>query len=391
MAPRCRLRAILVCLIGSAAVVAAHALTTGGEGVTLATGPNLTILQPDLEARRLFVAEGNQSGGATSGTITIFDSASGQRTAQVKMPWPPSLLALDPSGGGVVAQGYPGQPYYLIDTQGRMRRLPALNAVAPDDTFSQSADHASLLPAVQVGDSVLQLRHGTNLNAFDLLLAGPGRKAARVTLQMEYPPVLIADAEARRLLVFGNASGPNSSEVMCAVLDMGTGTVLRRVPIGRGALFLALDRTLHRLFIDQFIAYNEPGSLTIMDSRTGSVMRTVAVGSSPDAVAVDERRHHVFVALTGTEHCPDPLAPYCSGGYFNGDGQVVELSSDGTRLRTWDIGGILGAVAVDPATGHLFVLDIGGAEPRPWWLPGWADGWWPSWPSAGRVIMLSTV
>jgi DNA-binding beta-propeller fold protein YncE len=353
-----------------------HALVSGGEGHALATGPSPYSLQLDAPAGRLFV-----STGYSDSAITVFDSTNGRRIALVNTPGSPGFVGLGPGGHGAVVATDGGQSHYLVDPHGGVRRLSTDQAVTPDTTASHWVyDRLATTPSwpMQVGNAVLEVRAEGDPTQLSLSLKRPGHPADRVTLPASTFLGLAADEGAQRLLLLGN--GP-----VLFVLDTSTGRLLRQVSLPADTSFMVLDRASHRVYAADI----DSGVVTIVDSRTGTVLRTERVGNHPDALAVDERHHHLFVALEGTEHCPSPRAEMGSGCYPNEDGQVIELGADGTRLRTWDIGGVPNALTVDPATGHLFVLDQG--EARPWWLPGWLDEWWfYRVTGSRRVVMLST-
>lgn len=380
---RKRLIALLCALVG-AITAAVPIITAGEEGQILATGHRPTALLLDHAAGRLLVSQAGRIAGAGDAVVSIFNSHSGQLLAQVGAQGSPEVVAWSLDRRGAVIEDTSRGSLLLVDSYGHAHGPVAPRPVVPDAENSTSVADTALFPGVRAGPASLRIVSGS------LYWTAADQEPRLIALPM-VPLTLIADPSARRVLVFGSRDaglpeafgGPG----VCSVIDTRTGKVQRTLSVGTGPWHPALDRHLHRAFV----ANAGSGTVTIIDSRTGRIVRTIDVGDHPAAVAVDERHHRVFVALQGTQVCP--ALSRCSGTDWAGDGQVVALTADGVRLHSWRTGGIPFAVAADDATGHVFVLDSGGAMHHPpSWLPGWLGRWWPesTKPAPGRVIMLSS-
>jgi len=120
------------------------------------------------------------------------------------------------------------------------------------------------------------------------------------------------------------------------------------------------------------------GRLYTIDVRNGSVLRVTAIGRNPTGLAVDDRSGHVFVATTG----PLGITTVRSGASASNDawvedggGTLTEVDgASGAIVGTMGVGVLPRLVAVDGATGRVFVASDGGLvrTADPWrWVPGW--------------------
>jgi len=92
------------------------------------------------------------------------------------------------------------------------------------------------------------------------------------------------------------------------------------------------------------------GSISTVDSGRATVLRTAPLATFPNHLTVDDASGHVFVAAdspTDTDHPPP--------------GDVTTLDArTGTRLAVQSVGSASSALAADPLTERLFVLDPSG-------------------------------
>jgi len=156
--------------------------------------------------------------------------------------------------------------------------------------------------------------------------------------------------------------GPSS----VVVLDALTGAVLSLVRLDGRAGALAVDEQDGRVFVLGAVA-TVPGALpfpfgrgsvSMLDATTGRLLGVTPVGVTPTALAVDARSRHVFVATEGpfTDRLSStPTAPGTVSILDAGSGQMVE---------TVGVGVAPAGVAVDPRSGHAFVVNLGLGAPQ---------------------------
>jgi DNA-binding beta-propeller fold protein YncE len=168
-----------------------------------------------------------------------------------------------------------------------------------------------------------------------------------------------------------------------SMLDARSGRVLRTILVGRdpatvvageptGRVFVVHGRPGHRgYFID-----NGSSGTDVLDARSGARLRTAAVGASPaddigaaiytHLVAVDPRTGHAFVI--------DRPAVDRKGTSTRGSVSVLDARS-GRVLRRIPVGTAPMALAVDETTTRLFVVNedperMPGKRPNLWgWIP----------------------
>ncbi len=153
---------------------------------------------------------------------------------------------------------------------------------------------------------------------------------------------------------YHDPSDPNGTVVM---IDVRTGQEIDAANVGVGPIAVAVNSRTGRVFVLtlnpsslDFSQDNQPpdlqqnGSVTVLDARNGDSLATTQVGLVPDALAVDEATGRVFVA--------------------NRDSHSVSLldGRTGHLLRTIPLDLTPYAVAVDAPTGRVFVA---GGEDSP--------------------------
>ncbi|MBI4679334.1 MAG: PQQ-binding-like beta-propeller repeat protein, partial [Elusimicrobia bacterium] len=78
-------------------------------------------------------------------------------------------------------------------------------------------------------------------------------------------------------------------------VDLGSGAVLKRIPVGNYPMAAAVNPNLNRVYVANYGS----NSLSMIDGATDAVLGTVAVGPAPKAVAVKKRGARVYVANSG--------------------------------------------------------------------------------------------
>jgi DNA-binding beta-propeller fold protein YncE len=213
-------------------------------------------------------------------------------------------------------------------------------------------------------------------------------------------PYAVAVSPAGRAFVVNRTSewtGLSADGGSVSVLDLRSGTVVRRVPVGADPRAIAVAGPEGRVFV----ANDDDASVSVLDARRGAPLRTTRVGPGPRALALDMPAHRVFVvsagdgavsvldarsgALLRTIHL-DAVPSYGSTGssglgswpttsrgivppfgsaavaalggrVFVGSGRAVMVldARSGALLRTVMVTEAVRHLAADPRTGHVFI------------------------------------
>ena len=205
----------------------------------------------------------------------------------------------------------------------------------------------------------------------------------------------IVDAAASRVYVAidhaANGLPLNTSNLY--VLDLRSGTVVRRLTVGRILGDMAADEHLGRVYTTSYgatapLAIQRPGSsmamevpagtgaVRVLDARTGTLLQTVPIRSAAN-IAVDGRRGRLFVVSAG----PVVAGPANTSGLYAGPGTVSVLDErNGQLLGTATVGVNPGTIAVDERTGQAYIVDNGGlvrAADNWSWIPQGVRQWLP--------------
>src|SRR5581483_8299474 len=187
-----------------------------------------------------------------------------------------------------------------------------------------------------------------------LIAMGSGRVVRTVPVGRLPGDVAVDEASGRVFIASPVYSG-------LKVLDLRSGR-LDTIGLPGPALSLAVDARTARVFA-VVAAGGTIGHVYVLDARSGRILAAPAVGVSPWTQAVDMRRGRVFVVNTNTNSA---FAP-------RGQGSISVLDArDGAVLRTVAVGVLPTGVAVDEQTGHVIVTSMGGSIPvaDPWsWAP----------------------
>lgn len=334
MAYRRTVIALVIALAVVSLVGTVHALGTRFDRTLLVQGDPLAVAV-DTATRRAFVINGLDD------TVTLIDTASGDRIRGVPVGQGAIGLAVEPSAGRV---------------------------------FVLNNGDSSV--------SVLDARSGALLR----------------TVGLGYAPELIAvDPHAGYVFV------TNTTGTQITMLASATGRIVRGIPLARAPVALAVDQRLNRLLaadtqgvqlfdarsgallgeidpqaypagmdVDEqtghaFILDGGADRLDAVDLRTKAVTFSVPIGPYPVAVAVDSRSGHVFVAGGANVYS-------VAGSY-----RIAMFSAaNGTLLGSTPMDSAASALLADPANGKILadlgtsiaVLDastgaISGLEPVP--------------------------
>jgi DNA-binding beta-propeller fold protein YncE len=192
-------------------------------------------------------------------------------------------------------------------------------------------------------------------------------------------------------------SGPGadacpSGQAACGrvtVIDAGSGSVLRRIPVGQDAYGLAVDAVHHRLYVSNWADEAGRGGpsggtvsvVDITDPRSAHEVSHAGVGRSPSAVQLSSDASHLFVANTEDDTIsvftvrPDgSLSPSATeaaspiqGGPVGSHPDAMALSPDGGTLFV----ALAGMNAIEVRDGHTAAPVAG----HPMYIP---TGWYPS-------------
>jgi DNA-binding beta-propeller fold protein YncE len=190
---------------------------------------------------------------------------------------------------------------------------------------------------------------------------------------------------------------------MAGVLALRQASVdplVRSVSIAGQPIAVVVDERAGRAFVVDRGTNVDAGTVTVLQTRDGAVLRTLFAGSSPYAAAVDSRTAHLFVTDLASHgvsmldtrsgvllavapalpnwHSSDPSmsgpqtivtgvavdesrarAFVAVGSAYAGvsGGVTVLDATSGRPLGVVEVGQGASSLAVDPSSGHLFVLD----------------------------------
>lgn len=162
---------------------------------------------------------------------------------------------------------------------------------------------------------------------------GDAAGASRPILPVPPDPVDIAvDGGADRAFVAGNLNDAGG----VAMIDIGSGKLVRTISIPGGATAVAADLNTGRIFVG---AGYTSRTITILDARSGRVVGHIAGGPIFGPIVVDaDRRRFSFPTWGGIRIVDTTTA------------RVLHTARLGPPTLSLDLGG----VALDPGAGHLW-------------------------------------
>jgi YVTN family beta-propeller protein len=324
-----------------------------------------------------------------------------------------AVSVLDTTTGGVLRTLHPGVVHNLAmdEALGRVYvvgRLPDdASALYVLDAQSGGVRRAISTPleswdtATVPGGRVLVTNRGDG----SVSLLDPAAAHTLRTLPLGIHPTAVAvDAADGRAFVIDNGDRALATGGTVSILDTGDGRVVRTLHVGQDPAEVAVDARTSRIFVvygrgggrtsRNVVVYGRggkalisgilPGGTEVFDERSGRLLRAVAVGDVPvddvgsalypHMVAVDERRGHVFVIdRTRLDRSGDPVA-----------GSVSVLNAATGQIQdTIPVDWAPVALALDEATGRLFVVNKDGRGPAGYaqdawaWVPSWLRPWLP--------------
>lgn len=193
------------------------------------------------------------------------------------------------------------------------------------------------------------------------------------------PQAVAVDSVARRVFI------ANTTDGTVSIIDADSLRVIRTVKMGIAPANIVVDEHTHRAFV-----VGEGGGTFVLDSRTGTILRSLVVGmttpgavgaATPNDLVLDQQHGHVFVINNDS----DPTS---------NDGISVLDSRTGGLIRHISVGSGSVAIALDQATGRVFVANRNGGGFTPDWAPAWLRHlapWLPAPASHGDLGSMSVV
>jgi len=174
------------------------------------------------------------------------------------------------------------------------------------------------------------------------------RTGARVrTVPAGWSGQMLVDPARGRVFVADRGDFTTRTPGALIVLDARTGAVVHRTPLGHDAWGLLLDRRTGHVFVTaQAIAekyyWLSKTTLYMLDARDGTVLHTSPLSGalSVASAVVDERTSRAFLSL--------------EEGQANSTLAIADTRT-GVLLRTLPVGGRATSLAVNPATGRVFL------------------------------------
>lgn len=315
---------------------------TGRLLATIAVGPFPYALAVATRAGRVFVATAGfvRTGGFNGGTyLTMLDAASGHLLRTIPIGPGADAIVVDERLNRVFVTQTATDSVRILDARtgaslGQIPVGPNPMAAAVD----RATDH------VFIANYRADLHDRTDRHAMSSVTMLDARTGASLgTIQVgALADAIATDSRRRHVFVANSASNTIS------MIDTRTGLVLRSTRVGAVPGAMGVDERTGRLFS----ANSGDGSVSMLDTHNGRVLRTVAVALPPTAVVVDQHVNEVFVLTGGT---------LSSLGVATKEGVMVVLDGrTGELLRRVSVGWDPRALAVDEATGTVFVTNAGG-------------------------------
>jgi len=307
-----------------------HAAACASTSVrTVPVGLNPITVAVDEGTRRAFVVTWGRY--PHRGRVSVLDTVTGNLLRSVTVGvWPRRITVAAQAGRVFITNTGPSSPDGPHETVSVLDAASGhLLATLPggDWLIDVVVDDTSGLAFIAAAD----LGWAGHISVVD---ARSGRLVR--TIHLPGPPAGMAlDTAARRVVVTDYGKGTaNNSHVM--VLDARTGRVLRTVLLDGSPSLVVVDRHAGHAFV-------AAAGLRILETRGGALLSMPPIALHPAAMVVNESTGRLYALIQGA---PDT-------GYV--DSLAVLDTHSGRLLRTFRVGRRAGPMAVDPASGRLFL------------------------------------
>jgi len=353
-------------------------------------------LAVDPRAARVYVV--GTTGAASDGAVSILDARSGRLLHTIALPVLTRGIAVDERDGrvyvGSAGAGYTGSRGVVSVLDATTGRRLSTMSVAGDPWALAVDDRTRHLVIagfrwVTGGGGGYVTTHLTTLDA------RRGRVIRDLALGRVGISALAVDDHAGRAVALTNnffgASGVNPNNGAVHILDTTTGALVRSTPLTGLPVSLVVDIRAGRVVV----TYNGPirvvtttqtapggfvqgrsvslvptgkGRVSVLETRRGRLLRTAQVDGVPGAVALGVTPGHILVASA---------SPAGTGGQLLGGGTISLLNEQtGVIQSVVSVAAPLTArtLAVDSRAGRVFTLNDGVASTAqdPWgWMPSW--------------------
>ncbi len=327
----CTALAALALLAAGLGVVASRA---GGDA---ATGPLLAIVPLSGFAGQQDAIVDSTSGhvivgavdstafGRRQGRVTIVDTRTGAVLRTVSMAAPPTLLALNPGNGRIVAVSRAGtamsQVHLLDPASGLVSRGVLIGTPPGAIAIDGSADRAFIAGG---GGSGANGVYPYTVHSRVVMLDLRTMRVLHTTAVGSSPTGVAVDDGSGRVAV-ETAAG-------LQVLDAASGALLRTFP--RLTQLLAVDQRT-----DRIVAADDAGRVFLLDARTGRLggaVPMIGAAPAPGGVAIDMRNGRVVLLTRGA---------------INGSGIVMTMGL--VRILDGTTGQVLQTASVDGQSATL--------------------------------------
>lgn len=280
--------------------------------VSVGVAPRTVVVA--ARAGRAFVLNRGGSGAQAAGSVTMLDAASGRalRTIVLGRGVVPAAAAVDATTG-----------YLLIAT------TTAQGAIV-DVLDARRGSIKRKIPVGTAGPIALAAAAGRVLlitadDRVTVLATGSGRVLHRVRMGRGAAALAVDAALGRAVVV-------NQTSDTVSLLDVARGVVLRTVPVGRVPMAVAVDVRAGRAVVTNA----EDGTASLLALSSGAVARTATVGQTPQAVAIDGQGHAIIATTDGVS-----VLDVASG-------RAVGFAALSSGVTT---------VAIDTRTEHVFAVN----------------------------------
>jgi len=363
---------------------------------TVPVGINPGPIAIDSRTGRAFVVDSGQYGGP-AGSVSILDTATGKVLGSTPVEVAPAAIAVDVSSSRVFvvnsqmhsSKGPHGTVSMLDAHSGRLLHTIRVGAIPFDVAVDEEANRAFVLNtyfSTYTQDDG-QIPHSTDANV-SVLDATTGRVLRTVDLGPNPAPSLNPHTIAVDVL-HGRVYVPGDAGL--SVLDARSGALVRIFPHlgtvqaldektgyafvygGKGTIVFDVKRgkvarTIAGVYVyggvvdrrnGRIVGTSARAAITLLDAGSGRIVRTVPLSQYhlpaafaqpfPALLAEDEGHGRALVAFPG---------PVDSEYIPTGNGLLAVVDDrTGALVRTIPVGRSPRAAAVDPATGHAFIVN----------------------------------